>query len=76
MDFEPLISGVSGCIGAQVLEQALRTSSISRIIALSRRPLPGLDYCAKLEVVVLEDFTQYSDDVIPGCLERMAACGK
>jgi hypothetical protein len=76
MNFELLISGVSRRIGAQVLERTLRTPSISRIIALSRRPLSGLDCHAKLEVVVLQDFTQYSEDVIRGCLERMAACGK
>lgn len=64
MDFELLISGVSDRIGAQVLEQALRTLSISCIIALSRRPLPGLGCYANLEVVVLKDFTKYSEEVI------------
>jgi uncharacterized protein YbjT (DUF2867 family) len=65
MGFKLLISGVSGRIGSQVLEQALQDSSISSIIALSRRPLPELaarhDH---LEVVVLADFANYPADVV------------
>jgi uncharacterized protein YbjT (DUF2867 family) len=65
MGFKLLISGVSGRIGSQVLEQALQNSSISSIIALSRRPLPELAARHdQLEVLVLTDFASYSADVV------------
>jgi dihydrodipicolinate reductase len=65
MGYKLLISGVSGRIGAQVLEQALQDPSISSIIALSRRPLSELALRHnQLEVVVLTDFTCYSDEVV------------
>jgi dihydrodipicolinate reductase len=64
MGFKLLISGVTGRIGAEVLEQALGNTSISCIIALSRRALPELAGHAQLEVVVLEDFTKYSDEIV------------
>jgi uncharacterized protein YbjT (DUF2867 family) len=64
MGFQLLITGVTGRIGSQVLAQALRLSSVSSVIALSRRPLPDLVRHSRLEVVVLGDFTSYSADVI------------
>jgi uncharacterized protein YbjT (DUF2867 family) len=64
MGFKLVISGVTGRIGSQVLVQALRHPSVSSVIALSRRPLPELARHSGLEIVVLEDFTSYSDDVI------------
>jgi|TARA_R110002003_G_scaffold357_8_gene19149 uncharacterized membrane protein len=64
MTFKLIISGVSGKIGAQVLDQALRNPVVSRVVALSRRPLPDLVHHHRLDIVVLEDFTQYADEVI------------
>ncbi|KAF2036535.1 hypothetical protein EK21DRAFT_51922 [Setomelanomma holmii] len=64
MIFKLIISGVSGRIGAEVLAQALRHPSVSSVIALSRRPLPDHACHDRLESVVLEDFTQYSDEII------------
>jgi hypothetical protein len=64
MGFKLLISGATGRIGAQVLEHALQDSSISSVIVLSRRPLPELVRHDRLEIVVLDDFALYSDEVI------------
>jgi uncharacterized protein YbjT (DUF2867 family) len=64
MGFKLLITGVTGRIGSQVLAQALRLPSVSSVIALSRRPLSDTVRHNRLEVVVLEDFTSYSADVI------------
>lgn len=64
MTFKIIISGVSGRIGTQVLEQALRNPSVSSIIALSRRPLPELARYMHIEVVILEDFNVYSESVV------------
>jgi uncharacterized protein YbjT (DUF2867 family) len=65
MGFRLVISGITGRIGAPVLEHALQDPSVSSVIALSRRPLPDLAKChSRLEVVVLDDFTTYPEDVI------------
>jgi uncharacterized protein YbjT (DUF2867 family) len=64
MAFKIVISGVTGRIGAHVLYHALQSQLVSTVIALSRRPPPGIEMHAKLEVVLLEDFTTYPDDVL------------
>jgi dihydrodipicolinate reductase len=64
MAFKLIVSGVSGRIGAQVLEQALLSPSVSSVVALSRRALPDLAHHQRLEIVVMDDFTQYSEEVI------------
>jgi dihydrodipicolinate reductase len=74
MGFKLLISGATGRIGAQVLEHALSDPNISFVIVLSRRPLPELVRHNRMEIVVLEDFTKYTDEVVAklsgadGCL--------
>jgi uncharacterized protein YbjT (DUF2867 family) len=64
MTFKLILSGVTGRIGKQVLHQALQNTTITSVIALSRRSLPDLVRHSKLEVVVLEDFNTYPDVVI------------
>lgn len=64
MTFKLVLSGVTGRIGKQVLHQALRDSTITSVIALSRRSLPDLVRDAKLKVRVLENFNVYPDDVV------------
>lgn len=64
MAFKIILSGVTGNIGAEVLQQSLSNPSISAVIALARRPLPDLASHTKLEVVVLKDFKQYPDEVV------------
>jgi nucleoside-diphosphate-sugar epimerase len=62
MTFKIILSGVSGQIGSEVLQQCLDDSSVTSIVALARRPLPLRD--DRLELIVMDDFTQYSDDVL------------
>ena len=64
MTFKIILSGVTGRIGKQVLHQALQDSTITSVIALSRRSLPDLVRHAKLQVLVLEDFKVYPDEVV------------
>ncbi|KAI4624664.1 hypothetical protein J4E83_004340 [Alternaria metachromatica] len=64
MSLKIVVSGVTGRIGAHVLHHALQNPLVSRVIAISRRPPPGIEMHAKLEVVLLEDFTKYPDDVL------------
>lgn len=60
-----IISGATGFIGAEVLHQALSHPSIISLICLTRRSLPdSLTSNPKLNVIVLEDFTHYPQDVL------------
>ncbi len=52
-----LIAGATGLVGKLVLEQALADQRVSRVIALTRRPIPSSD---KLENVVT-DFSDMPD---------------
>jgi uncharacterized protein YbjT (DUF2867 family) len=64
MPFKIIISGATGRIGSQVLDQALRNPSITDVIALSRRPLPDLEHISHLEVVLLDDFKTHPNEII------------
>lgn len=57
-----ILSGPTGFIGREVLEQCIQNSSITSIVALSRRELP-VD-SPKLSVTVVKDFTSYPDSVL------------
>lgn len=57
-----ILSGPTGFIGREVLEQCLQNSSITSIVALSRRELPVIN--PKLEVIILKDFLSYPDSVL------------
>jgi uncharacterized protein YbjT (DUF2867 family) len=59
-----IVTGVTGFIGGEVLSQCLKNSSVTSIIALSRRTLPNPIKDPKLEVVVMKDFNSYPDSVL------------
>jgi uncharacterized protein YbjT (DUF2867 family) len=64
MPFKLVLTGVTGRIGGEVLTQALRNPYITSIIALARRVLPDAHKSPKLELIVVNDFKSYPDDVI------------
>ncbi|KAL9637101.1 MAG: hypothetical protein Q9164_002408 [Protoblastenia rupestris] len=60
-----ILAGSTGFIGREVLEQCLQTSSITAIIALSRRDLPlSASNNSKLKVVIMDDFLCYPESVL------------
>ena len=60
-----IVAGCTGFIGAEVLQQALSSSVITTVVALSRRPLPDpVAKNPKLKTVIMEDFTKYPDSVL------------
>jgi len=67
-----VLTGTTGFIGAEVLQQCLANPAISSIVALSRRPLDSVSD-PKLKVVVLKDFTVYDEEVMKE-LEGAEAC--
>lgn len=64
MTFKFLLSGLIGRIGRYAREQTLRDPEIISVAALSRRPLSHLTQHAKVKVLVWEDFSVYSDDIV------------
>jgi hypothetical protein len=59
-----ILAGSTGFIGREVLTQCLKTPSITSILALSRRELPGTISDPRLKVVILKDFASYPDSVL------------
>jgi uncharacterized protein YbjT (DUF2867 family) len=60
-----ILTGSTGGIGTEVLQQCLQHPSITSIVALSRRTLPAsVTSNPKLTVIMMEDFLSYSDIVL------------
>ncbi len=69
-----ILSGVTGFIGSEVLNQCRANPEITSIIALSRRPLStDITKDPQVEIIVMKDFTTYSKEVIEQ-LEGADAC--
>jgi nucleoside-diphosphate-sugar epimerase len=69
-----VLTGVTGFIGSEVLTQCRADTTITSIIALSRRPLSeDITKDPQVEVIIMEDFTTYSKKVVEQ-LEGADAC--
>lgn len=64
MTFKLILTGITGRIGGEVLQQSLKNPSVTSVIALARRPVPELASHPKLDLVVVKDFKQYPDELI------------
>lgn len=67
-----VLTGATGFIGNEVLQQCLANPAVTSVVALSRRPLDSISD-PKLKVVVLKDFTVYDEDVLKD-IEGAEAC--
>ncbi|KAL9097058.1 MAG: hypothetical protein Q9165_001022 [Trypethelium subeluteriae] len=59
-----VITGCTGFIGREVLEQTLQNDSITSVLVLSRRELSLTPQSPKLKVAILDDFLKYSDALL------------
>lgn len=60
-----ILTGSTGFIGREVLEQCLQNTRITSVIALSRRELSSaLTNNPKLKVLIMEDFLSYPPSVL------------
>lgn len=59
-----ILTGSTGFVGGEVLNQCLKTPAVTSIIALSRRNLPQAATNPKIHVVILKDFLVYSDAIL------------
>ncbi|KAJ5594104.1 uncharacterized protein N7459_000312 [Penicillium hispanicum] len=58
-----ILTGATGFVGHEILNQCLQNPVITSIVALSRRDLPAHD---KLQVIKVEDFLSYPDSINEG----------
>lgn len=69
-----ILTGIAGFVGSEVLAQCREDPTITSIIALTRRILPEeITKDPKVEVIVMEDFNVYPEEVIKK-LEGADAC--
>lgn len=59
-----VITGATGFTGHEVLRQCIEHSSITSIVVLSRRQLPGPAADPKVKVIVLDNFLEYSPSTL------------
>jgi len=61
-----ILSGCTGFIGGETLRQAVRSPDITSIVVLSRRKLedPEAVKSPKVKTVIINDFLNYSEDVV------------
>lgn len=59
-----VITGATGFLGSEVLEQCCHSTGIDSVIVLTRRPLQGNGIHAKIRQVIVQDFRCYSPEVL------------
>lgn len=68
-----IIGGATGFVGKEILRQALRCPTITSVVTLGRRPVPGEDfqgaiveaqYASKHTDVVLADLEHYPETAL------------
>ncbi|EPE35338.1 NAD(P)-binding Rossmann-fold containing protein [Glarea lozoyensis ATCC 20868] len=59
-----VLTGATGLVGSGVLQHMINASSVSQVSILSRRPVPQADGCAKCNVIIHKDFTNYSNELM------------
>lgn len=69
-----ILTGSTGFIGHEVLEQCLQTPSITSVVVLSRRELPSsVGNNPKLKVTIVKDFLAYPESLLHD-IEGAEAC--
>lgn len=69
-----VLTGSTGYIGQEVLEQCIQNPSITSIVVLSRRQLPEtLTTSPKVQVVIVDDYTSYLPSTIQA-IQGAEAC--
>lgn len=59
-----ILTGSTGWVGGEVLDQCLANPEITSIITFTRRALPKAEEHPKLKTVIVEDFMKYSEEML------------
>jgi thioester reductase-like protein len=68
-----LLTGATGTIGGGALSACLTHPQITKVIAFVRRTLPDdISSNPKLETIIIEDFSTWSDDLLDQHMDAAA----
>lgn len=68
-----LLTGATGTIGGGALSACLAHPQITKVIAFVRRALPDdISSNPKLETIIIEDFSTWSDDLLDQHIDAAA----
>ncbi|MFG1605076.1 SDR family oxidoreductase [Actinoplanes sp. NPDC049265] len=74
MTINVILTGATGFIGGEILRQLIERPDVGRVTCLTRRPIPPTS--AKVESIVVDDFTSYDSDLLAAndaCLWAMGS---
>ncbi|KAM5344712.1 hypothetical protein ACJ41O_010574 [Fusarium nematophilum] len=59
-----ILTGATGLVGSSVLDAMLKSTQVTRISILSRRPVPMADNDPRVNVIIHKDFTEFNPQVL------------
>lgn len=59
-----VLSGSTGFVGSEVLQQCQQSPAISSLVVLTRRPLDPVHTTSKTINIIVKNFTEYSNEVV------------
>lgn len=68
-----VLTGATGLVGSGILNQMLKSTTISKISILSRRPVPVTEGHSKANVIIHKDFNTYDEGLL-GQLKGAEGC--
>lgn len=69
-----IVTGATGLVGREIVQQCLADPRINKVVILTRRAVSmDIESHPKADVVMLQDFSRYSDDLLSR-LEGSSAC--
>lgn len=59
-----IILAGTGLVGTVALDALMKDTAVTKITVLSRHAVPQADGCAKAKVVIQQDFSTYSEELL------------
>ncbi|KAH7148183.1 hypothetical protein EDB81DRAFT_457584 [Dactylonectria macrodidyma] len=59
-----ILTGATGLVGSSVLDAMLKSTEVTKISILSRRPVPMADNDPRVNVIIHKDFTKFNPEVL------------
>ncbi|KAN0031222.1 hypothetical protein ACTA71_010305 [Dictyostelium dimigraforme] len=66
--------GSSGFVGKEVLKQLIKNENINKITCLIRKPLTGIEENPKVNFIIHNDFSNYSEELLKELSQSNQAC--
>lgn len=59
-----ILTGATGLVGSGVLHSMLNTPAVTKVSVLSRRPVPMAEGHSKANVIITQDYENYSSEIL------------